>query len=658
MWLLSKWRARAAKQERDLSPRVETVEQPAPQAVAPEPRRQALLAATQYIARGGDTTTLLEQLTAETLRATGATHALLWATATQPPVWRLLAWQGPAAWQPDDARLTTEALPLLVQLAGTPASLTIEERSSDAWLIRDWRSPGGRAVFQPIMTENALQGILAISIPDTALYGDDERHTLTVLATLASIALAQQAIQQAPATPADPFLALPDRATMIARLEGEIARAKRFGQPLSMALFDLDRFGNYARSAGAPAASTALQHFATLMQGAIRDTDLLGRGDDDDFILLLPMSAASDALRVAERLHGLFGEAATAAAPATARVTMSGGIVSYPADGDSAEELLDAAERTVIYAKRMGRNQVRVRGLGDIEAPTSTNESEGNSNAPDSAQLHLAFGGLIEALSVAGDRHDRARLGHGRAVAKHARALAESCGLDPDRVQTIELAGMLHDVGKIGLPDEILGKEDVLTPAELAVLRGQPAVGTLIVAQIPSLESVIPLVKHAQEWFDGSGYPDGLRGNQIPLGSRIIGVAEGYEAMVSDRPYRSALSRGMAVAELWRMAGARYDPQLVDTFVRLVTRDAPDPATGWDPARLERMIVADPPPDTSADQPEQAGEQAGEEQTDETDPEAHLVAATEELAVAEAGPTNGHRRPEELPQPDFPLIKI
>ena len=403
-----------------------------------------------------------------------------------------------------------------------------------------------------------------------------------------------------------------------------------------MALFDLDRFGTYAKSAGAPAASSALQHFATLMQGAIRDTDLLGRGDDDDFILLLPMSAASDALRVAERLHELFDAAATAAAPTTARVTMSGGIVSYPADGDSAEALLDAAERTVTYAKRMGRNQIRVRGLGDIEAPTSTNESEGNSNAPDSEQLHLAFGGLIEALSVAGDRHDRARPGHGRAVAKHARALAESCGLDPDRVQTIELAGMLHDVGKIGLPDEILGKEDVLTPAELAVLRGQPAVGTLIVAQIPSLESVIPLVKHAQEWFDGSGYPDGLRGNQIPLGSRIISVAEGYEAMVSDRPYRSALSRGMAVAELWRMAGTRYDPQLVDTFVRLVTRDAPDPATGWDPARLECMIVADLPSDTRADQPEQTGEPAGEEQTDETDPEAHLVAATEELAVAEA----------------------
>jgi diguanylate cyclase (GGDEF)-like protein len=660
MWLLRKWRARGAKQEVEVRPPVETVavvERPVPQAVAPALRWQALLTATQQIARGGDPAALLGQLTTEALRATGATHVLLWATAAPPLSWRLLTWQGPTTWQPDGERLTTETRPLLARLAETLAPLVMTDESPDAWLIRDWRAQGGWAVFQPVMVEDTLQGVLAVSIPNTALLGDDERQALAVLAPLVGLALAQQATQQTPLAPADSFLALPDREEMLARLEGEIARAKRFGQPLSLALFDLDRFGNYARSASTLATTNILRHFATVLQSAIRDTDLLGRGDDDDFILILPMSAASDALRTAERLHELTGTMAPEGEPATTPVTMSGGIVSYPADGESAEALLDAAERTVTYAKRMGRNQVRVRGLGDIETTASANERQGVGKAPDNAQLHLAFGGLIDALSIAGDQHDRARPGHSRAVAKHARALAESCGLDPDRVRTIELAGMLHDVGKIGLPDEILSKEDALTAEELAILRGQPSVGTLIVAQIPSLESVIPLVKHAQEWFDGSGYPDGLRGNQIPLGSRIISIAEGYEAMVSDRPYRSALTRGMAVAELWRAAGARYDPQLVDTFVRLVTRDTSETATGWDPARLERMLIADPP-ETTTDQSEPAADPAADDEASGPDPELLMLAETEELAVPQLSATNGHHRPDELSTQNLPFIKI
>src|SRR5690349_7341318 len=161
MWLLSKWRARGAKREVEISPPVETVttvERPVPQAVAPALRWQALLTATQQIARGGDPAALLGQLTTEALRATGATHVLLWATAAPPLSWHLLTWQGPAAWQPDGERLTTETRPLLAQLAEAPAPLVIADESSDAWLIRDWRAQGGWAVFQPIVVEDALQG--------------------------------------------------------------------------------------------------------------------------------------------------------------------------------------------------------------------------------------------------------------------------------------------------------------------------------------------------------------------------------------------------------------------------------------------------------------------------------------------------------------------
>src|SRR5207248_7830687 len=229
-------------------------------------------------------------------------------------------------------------------------------------------------------------------------------------------------------------------------------------------------------------------------------------------------------------------------------------------------------------------DQIRPRVPAEIK---STTESPAPAVAPAAGARYLsdAFRALLDALTAAADRHDEAAPGHGQSVGRYARALAEACGLGPDQAQAIELAGTLHDVGKIGLPRAILGKQQPLTEEERAILRAQPTVGKLVLAQLPALESVIPLVESVQEHYDGGGYPAGLRGTQIPLGARIIAIAEAYSAMISERPYRPALSRRTATGELRHQAGKRYDPELVALFVGLLPELAGPQAGELEPAQ-------------------------------------------------------------------------
>jgi hypothetical protein len=305
--------------------------------------------------------------------------------------------------------------------------------------------------------------------------------------------------------------------------------------------------------------------------------------------------------------------------------------------------LLDAAVHTATYAQRMGRDQIRMRGLGDMESPSPPEKAAlpAGVSMGGTQQVGQVFQALLNSLAMAGDAHDQARPGHGYAVGQYARALAEACGLNPDQAQTIELAGTLHDVGKIGLPSDILGKRGELTLEERAVLREQPTVGKLMLLQIPALEAIIPLVEHAHERYDGTGYPAGLRGNQIPFGSRLIAIAEGYEAMINERPYRRALSQSMAIAEISREAGSRYDPQLVDTFVRLLglLSDA-----AGQPTPLEPITIATFAPGLSHEAPDSS----------ETPHQPTALAPAEKLAEPAPAPTEPPVSPEtdDAPAPD------
>ncbi len=594
-----------------------------------------LAAAARLVARGEENTYTLRRVVEWATAATGARRAVLWAVendAENNPQLALLAWAAADGWRPSDLpELRIHTSPALMRAFRTPEAVMVTpdrplERGAD-WDARLGITP---IALCAAISAGETRGILAVAglnaeQEEGATFGDDARTALVACAALAAIVFerrhdeqstAQQALaptpeaaaapeQTAPILPQDdsrePILAtldtllsatapidqeeateedpslitpLPDGAAMARRLNEEIGRARRFEHPLAVLFLTIDRGEQWAERLGAAGFATVREHLIGIVRESIREVDLLGNGEDDSLIVILPVSGVDDALRVGERIRTVLDRRQLdLAASARLRLTVSGGAVSYPDDGSSGVELLDAAAHTAAYARRMGRDQIRMRGLGDMESPSQGHLGEtappGGALPSNTPQVGQVFQALLDSLTIAGDAHDQARPGHGHAVGRYARALAEACGLNPDQVQTIELAGTLHDVGKIGLPVDILGKRGELTPEERAVLREQPTIGKLMLLQIPALEAIIPLVEHAHERYDGNGYPAGLRGNLIPFGSRLIAIAEGYEAMINERPYRRALSQSMAIAELWHEAGSRYDPQLVDTFVRL-----------------------------------------------------------------------------------------
>ena len=190
-------------------------------------------------------------------------------------------------------------------------------------------------------------------------------------------------------------------------------------------------------------------------------------------------------------------------------------------------------------------------------------------------ELRTAYIQTIRALAEAIDAKDAYTRGHSERVAVYASRLGNQMGLRKEMIERIYFAGLLHDVGKIGIPDAIITKPDRLTPEEYEEIKRHPEIGAKILEPVEFLSSIVPCVRHHHEWYDGcqSGYPERLAGDQIPLPSRVILVADTVEAMTSDRPYRKALSIDVVVAELRKYSGTQFDPVVVDAFLRLLEEE-------------------------------------------------------------------------------------
>ncbi len=183
--------------------------------------------------------------------------------------------------------------------------------------------------------------------------------------------------------------------------------------------------------------------------------------------------------------------------------------------------------------------------------------------------LRRAFEGTVRSLANAVDARDMATANHSSRVAEYAVAIAQTMGLSRAEIREVEVAGFLHDLGKIGIPDDILAKRGPLSRKEWAMMRRHPLFGYEILEPVPVAESIKLAVRHSHEFWDGSGYPGGLSGEEIPLAARVVGVADAYEALTTDRPYRLAQAPKDAVEEIQRCAGTQFDPQVVDAFLRV-----------------------------------------------------------------------------------------
>ena len=180
----------------------------------------------------------------------------------------------------------------------------------------------------------------------------------------------------------------------------------------------------------------------------------------------------------------------------------------------------------------------------------------------------------ISALATAVEVKDPYTSGHSEKVTQFTIAIAEKMGLSNDEIENLRVAGLLHDIGKIGIPDSVLNKPARLTSAERIMVDSHPVISAEIVGKIEALAHLVPIIRHHHEWYDGKGYPDRLKGKKIPLEARILAVADGFEAMTSERPYRRALTEEEALAELEKGAGTQWDPQVVEVFVKICEEGA------------------------------------------------------------------------------------
>lgn len=357
----------------------------------------------------------------------------------------------------------------------------------------------------------------------------------------------------------DPVTGLLNHRTVHERLGEELSRARREARELSVVMMDLDGFKLFNDTYGHPIGDRVLREVATLLEAHLRTSDVLGRYGGDEFVAILPGSGIEEGRAMAERLRLAVAARSYSTPEGTAvPIGMSFGVSSYPLSGDQSQELIEFADANLYRSKELGGNRVTAGdGLDRLEL------------------RRLGTFGVLDGLVTAVDNKDHYTRRHSEEVTEYALAIARALGLSEETQRSLRIAGLLHDVGKIGVPDWILRKPGRLDDEEESVVRQHVLLGEMIIKDVPGLGEVIGAVGSHHERVDGGGYPRGLRGEAIPLLGRILAVADAYSAMTSNRPYRKALTPDEARAELLRCAGSQLDPIVVRAFVGLADLELP-----------------------------------------------------------------------------------
>ena len=361
----------------------------------------------------------------------------------------------------------------------------------------------------------------------------------------------------------DPLTGLANHRAVVGVIEKEIERAQRYSRTFSILFLDLDHFKTLNDTSGHRAGDEALNAFSLVLRDRLRGVDTPARWGGEEFLVILPETGPNEAIAVAENIRKTV--AAHAFGDAGMHLTCSIGVASYPRDGETRSSLVDAADRAMYAAKSLGRNQALVASDAAVLA------LEGQRH--DASRDGLALTGAIQALAMLVDARDNYTGAHANDVSRLAHAVALELRLPAGEAQLISVAARLHDVGKVAVPDAVLSKTGPLTDQEWTIMRTHPVVGADVLALIPALRSIVPSVRSHHERFDGTGYPDRLYQDQIPLGARVIAVADAYSAMTSDRPYRKAISAEAAMTELRTHAGSQFDPTVLDAFEIVIAKD-------------------------------------------------------------------------------------
>ncbi len=347
----------------------------------------------------------------------------------------------------------------------------------------------------------------------------------------------------------DPLTGVLSIESFRAHLGEEVQRSRRHDRPGALVVLEVDRIADVHRQHGFASGDALLRAVIQTLRAGTRAEDILARSGDARFALLLCDAGEQAATACVERL--LADIEALKAGPVR-DVSASAGVAPFGRT-DDAVDLLERAGRALSDAQSAGGGR------------TVTASAQEPAGAGVVAEIQRRD--AVEALAVALLERDRYTGEHSESVVEMAGKVAASLGLPRAQIEVVRSAALLHDIGKVGIPDAILNKPGPLTPEEREVMAEHPVIGERILRSIGGFASVAAIVRHEHESFDGGGYPDGIGGDKIPIGSRIILACDAYHAMTSDRPYRARMSHAEAFAELTRCAGSQFDPDVTAALV-------------------------------------------------------------------------------------------
>jgi diguanylate cyclase (GGDEF)-like protein/putative nucleotidyltransferase with HDIG domain len=475
------------------------------------------------------------------------------------------------------------------------------------------------AIALPIVYADHLHGVLYVETDLPTSFNREETSFLGTLADMISGALhnatAFQKTQQEAIT--DGLTGVKTHRFFMEALSGEWKRATRASRPFTLILMDLDRFKFVNDFYGHVAGDTVIQRVAQILSEHCRRSDVVARYGGDEFVILMPETDLEQGHVLAGKLRNWI---ATDPLLLERNVTPSLGVATFPTHGSTPQELIQVADASMYLSKHHGGNAVSTAdhvdpnerkkwksdvleaylgvtlkrlfttGPGAFEEihnrieqfakSVSETELEGPDQNQDAARAYEPLPPIVmdtlTSLALAVDAKDQFTQGHSQKVAAYAVLIAEGIGLDGPEVEEIRLGAMLHDIGKVGISDTILNKNGPLDSEQWETMKKHVDFGAQLLEPLAGTERIRAMVEHHHEFYDGSGYLNGLAGKEIPLGARIITIADAYDTITSQRTYKQEHSSEEAFKELERCAGIQFDPELVPVFIAQL-RNLPSP---------------------------------------------------------------------------------